>query len=216
MSGQTDTVISTILQQIEQGDLNPGDIVNEDELISSLSISRTPLREALLKLEAIGLVQRQPRKGAVIFKPTLEEFLGILEVHAHLEGQAAGLAARRLSSERGKQLENAVIACEAHQKNHGDDNPDAYYQLNIAFHKTVAEAAGNPFLLELIKSNARKLMAYYRARYHYVGAISSSAQEHRKIAELIVSRQSLEAQEAMMAHVQFDQLTAMDLIAALG
>ena len=77
MSGQTDTVINTILENIDRGLLNPGDVVQEEELIAELGISRTPMREALLKLESTGLVQRQPRKGALIFKPTLEEFLGI-------------------------------------------------------------------------------------------------------------------------------------------
>ncbi len=216
MSGQTDTVINTILENIDRGLLNPGDVVQEEELIAELGISRTPMREALLKLESTGLVQRQPRKGALIFKPTLEEFLGILEVHAHLEGQAAGLAARRLSAERGKLLEKAVVDCEVHQRKFGDENSDKYYQLNLEFHKTIAEAAGNHFLLELIKSNARKLMAYYRARYKFSGAIADSALDHRKIAELIVSRKSDEAQKAMTKHVQFDQLTAMDLLAALG
>jgi DNA-binding GntR family transcriptional regulator len=216
MSGQTQTVIQTILQSIDAGELNPGDVVQEDALINALGISRTPMREALIQLEASGLVQRQSRKGAVIFKPTLEEFLGILEVHAHLEGQAAGLAARRLSVERGKLLEKAVCDCEDHQRKYGDENPDKYYQLNLQFHKTIAEAAGNPFLLELVKSNARKLMAYYRARYKFAGAIADSALDHREIANLIVSRKSEEAQKAMIKHVEFDQLTVMDLLAALG
>jgi DNA-binding GntR family transcriptional regulator len=51
-------------------------------------------------------------------------------------------------------------------------------------HETVALAAGNPFLTEMIKTNARKLLAFYRARYRYAGAIASSAREHRAIADL--------------------------------
>ena len=214
MSVQSSIVIEEILHQIDQGQLDPGDVIAEDALQLQLNISRTPVREALLKLEANGLVQRLPRKGTIVFKPTLEEFLSILEVHANLEGQAAGLAARRLSRERGKALEKAVIACEAHHINKGEKDGAGYYQLNLDFHRTVAEAAGNTFLLEMVKSNARKLMAYYRARYRFAGVIADSVHEHRAIATAILDRNSTDAEQLMSDHVLFDQVTAMDLLAS--
>ncbi|MEH6831067.1 MAG: GntR family transcriptional regulator [Sulfitobacter sp.] len=214
MASQTRMVMDTILNKIDTGTLNPGDVIAEDALIEELEISRTPLREALLQLEAHGLVTRQPRKGVVVFKPTLEEFLAILEVHAKLEGQAAGLAARRLSPTRRDALREVVDKCAAHEAQHGDRNHDAYYQLNLDFHRIVGEASGNPFLLDMIKSNARKLMAYYRARYRTVGAVKASALEHASIAEAIITRQSDEAEALMTRHVQFDHVTAMDLLAS--
>lgn len=215
MAGQTDTIVAAILSAIESGTLNPGDMIDEGELLVAHNVSRTPVREALIQLETAGLVQRLPRKGAVVFKPTLAEFLAILEVHAKLEGQAAGLAARRLSPAMAARLEQTVVACENHAATYGDGAPDLYYQRNLQFHRVVAEAAGNPFLLDLIKTNARKLMAYYRARYRYAGAIADSARDHRAIATLIVARDS-GAEAAMARHVAFDQVTAMDLLAALG
>jgi len=216
MAGQTDTLLSTILGWIDLGRLNPGDVIDEGALVAEFGVSRTPVREAILQLEAVGLIRRLPRKGATVFRPTLEEFLAILEVHARLEGQAAGLAARRLSRAGATALEAAVSACEAHAARHGDAEPDAYYQLNLRFHESVAIAAGNPFLTEMIKTNARKLLAYYRARYRYAGAIAASAREHREIARLIVARDSAGADAAMQRHVQFDQVTAMDLLAVLA
>ncbi|MGH1575816.1 GntR family transcriptional regulator [Planktotalea sp.] len=214
MSGQSETVITNILRQIDDGVLDPGDVIAEDALQMRLGISRTPVREALLKLEALGLVQRLPRKGAIVFKPSLEEFLAILEVHAKLEGQAASLAARRLSPTRGKALENAVLACETHQINKGESDTAAYYQLNLTFHAAVAEAAGNEFLYEMVKSNARKLMAYYRARYKFRGVIKASAHEHRQISTAILDRRADDAEDLMARHVHFDQVTAMDLLAS--
>jgi len=216
MAGQTETIIAAILGAIEAGSLSPGDMIEEQSLINTHGVSRTPVREAMIQLETTGLVRRLPRKGAVVFKPTLEEFLAILEVHAKLEGQAAGLAARRLSPAHSAALEASVLACETHARTYGDGEPDRYYQLNMDFHRVVAEAAGNPFLLDMIKMNARKLMAYYRARYHYTGVIAASARDHRDIATLITARKSPEAEEAMARHVQFDQVTALDLLAALG
>jgi DNA-binding GntR family transcriptional regulator len=215
MAGQTDQVLHAILDDIDAGILNPGDMIFEAALMAGHDVSRTPVREAFIKLEAMGLITRVPRKGAIVFKPTLEEFLAILEVHAKLEGQAAGLAARRISKVGAKELEAAVVACEAHVREKGERDPDVYYQLNLEFHKTVAIVAGNAFLLEMIKVNARKLLGYYRARYRYPGAITRSAQEHREIAQLILDRQSAQAETLMVRHVQFDQVTVMDLLAVL-
>jgi len=216
MAGQTETIIAAVLADIDRGALNPGDTIDEQSLTDAHGVSRTPVREAMIQLETAGLITRHPRKGATVFRPTLEEFLAILEVHAKLEGQAAGLAARRLSRSHASALEAATAACEAHATTHGDAEPDHYYQLNLDFHRSVAEAAGNPFLLDMIKTNARKLMAYYRARYHYAGVIETSAHEHREIATLIADRRAGEAEEAMARHVSFDHVTAMDLLAALS
>lgn len=215
MAKQTETVLNAILSGIDRGELNPGDPIDENALIKKYGVSRTPLREALLRLEAMGLIVRLPRKGAVLFKPSLEEFLAILEVHARLEGQAAGLAARRMSTDVGQQLLAVVEACEKHAQDNGDGDPDGYYALNLEFHRLVGEASGNPFLLDMIKMNARKLLAYYRARYQYAGAIAQSAKEHRELADLILSHKADSAEAMMVRHVQFDRVTVMDLLAAL-
>ena len=167
MGSQTDQIVDHIVREIEQGGLMPGDVLEEKALVSQFGVSRTPVREALLQLDALGILRRKPRGGAEVFKPNLEEFLAILEVHAKLEGHAAGLAARRLSAEDGRTLEQAVRACEDHLAEHGDGEPDRYYLANLNFHRLVAVSSHNPVLLETIKVNARKLLAYYRARYRY-------------------------------------------------
>jgi DNA-binding GntR family transcriptional regulator len=212
----TPPMVARLMERIDLGLLNPGDPLDEAELAATYGVSRTPVREAILHLEAVGLVRRSPRKGATLFRPTLEEFLAILEVHAKLEGQAAGLAARRLSITGAAALESAVLACELHARDRGDADPDSYYQLNLRFHEAVALASGNAVLVEFVKTNARKLLAYYRARYRFAGVIAASAAEHRQIAGLITGRDGAGAEALMARHVQFDQVTAMDLLAALS
>ncbi len=137
MAGQTDTLIAAILEDIDAGRLAPGQEIDEAVLAARHSVSRTPIREAYIQLEASGLIRRLPRKGAVLFKPTLEEFLAIQEVHAQLEGQAAGLAARRISPVLREQLQAVVAACEAHASQKGDADPDGYYQLNLRYNAVV-------------------------------------------------------------------------------
>ena len=216
MGSQTDQIVDHIVREIEQGMLMPGDVLDEKSLVSRFGVSRTPVREALLQLDALGILRRKPRGGAEVFKPNLEEFLAILEVHAKLEGHAAGLAARRLSADDGRALERACLACDRHLAEHGDADPDLYYLANLEFHRQVAVSSHNPVLFETIKVNARKLLAYYRARYRYKGSIAKSAEEHRKIAERIMDRDSAAAEEMMVSHVMFDTVTAMDLIAVLS
>ena len=137
-------------------------------------------------------------------------------MHAKLEGQAAGLAARRLSRQGAEELEAAVRACEDHAAKSPDADPDGYYQHNLRFHACIAHASGNAVLVDALKTNARKLLAYYRARYRFQGAIAASATEHRDISRLILGRDSAGAEARMQRHVQFDQVTAMDLLAALS
>ena len=216
MAGQSEQLLNAILSDIDAGRLSPGDVLDEAGLVARHNVSRTPVREVLIQLETAGLIRRLPRKGAVLFKPTLEEFLAILEVHAKLEGQAAGLAARRMTKAQAAELERIVSACEAHAAEKGDGDPDGYYQLNLRFHEVIALGSGNPFLVEMIKTNARKLMAYYRARYRYPGSIAQSAKDHRRLAGLIEAHDSAAAEAEMAAHVQFDQVTVMDLLAVLG
>ncbi|MGV3552059.1 GntR family transcriptional regulator [Rhizobium sp.] len=216
MGSQTEQIVDNIVREIEQGLLMPGDVLEEKALVGKFGVSRTPVREALLQLDALGILRRKARGGAEVFKPNLEEFLAILEVNAKLEGHAAGLAARRLSAEDGRALEQAVRDCDGHLAEHGETEPDRYYLANLNFHRLVAISSHNPVLLETIKINARKLMAYYRARYRYKGSIPKSALEHRKIAELIMDRDPTAAEEMMVTHVMFDSVTAMDLIAVLS
>jgi DNA-binding GntR family transcriptional regulator len=213
MAGQTDAIVATLVDRIDAGLLAPGAALDEQRLAAEFGVSRTPVREALLTLEALGILTRRPRGGATVFRPDAAQFLAILEVHAGLEGWAAGLAARRLTGVGAEGIARALAACEAHLARHGEAEGDAYYQCNMRFHAAVAEASGNRELLEQIKTNARRLMAYYRRRYRIRGSIAASVDDHRRIVAVIEAGDAAGAGALMAAHVQFDSATAMDLLA---
>lgn len=216
MAGQTGTVVDLIIAMIDGGELLPGNAVDEKEMMRLCGVSRTPVREALIRLEAAGLIQRHARKGAVIFQPTVAEFLTILEVHANLESFAAGLAAQRITDDLKAELKANVEACERHAADHGNAQPSGYYQLNLQFHEIVVRAARNDVLADMVKTNARKLMAYYRMRYRNPGASELSAQEHAQIAEHILAHRVVEAATAMLEHFNYDRPTVTNLIASVG
>jgi DNA-binding GntR family transcriptional regulator len=215
MANQTDILLTKILDRIERGTLSPGDVLEEKKLCADFQLSRTPVREVLIRLETLGMVKRKPRGGAVLFKPRIDEFLAILEVHAKLEGQAAALAARRIDQQGAKALRKALLACETHLKQYGEARPDDYYRCNLDFHKAVAHSARNDVLYGVIASNAYKLLAYYRARYAYKGSIPASVAEHQLITAAILDRDTEKAESLMARHVNFDSVTAMDLVAML-
>ena len=213
---QTDAVVETILLRIEDGTLMPGDAIEEKDLIEACGVSRTPVREALIQLEADGLVVRHARKGVSLFRPNTDEFLSILEVHATLEAQAAELAAERLSLAAEATIEACTKACERFAKDADPANHNEYYNLNRLYHAAIADASCNIYLVDLIKLNARKLMAHYRLRYRTPGAIEQSAQEHRVISDRIFARDSSGARAAMFAHFNYERETVMHMIASLS
>lgn len=212
---QTASVSDTIIAWIDAGCVLPGDPIDEKQLMHSCGVSRTPVREALIQLEADGLLVRHPRKGMHLFHPTVEEFLSILEVHATLEAHAAQLAALRISPAQSTQLQEAVHACEAFAATGNLEDHAQYYALNLHFHEGVASASANPFLIDLIKLNARKLMAYYRLRYRTPGAIETSAAQHGAIAARIAARDPEGARTLMAAHFNYDRETVMHMLASV-
>lgn len=203
------------MTRIEDGTLMPGDHLDEKDLIEACSVSRTPVREALIQLEADGLAVRHPRKGVSLFRPDTDQFLAILEVHANLEAHAAELAAERISPAQTDNLKACTEACTAFATQQAAEQHQAYYNLNRLYHAAIAEAAANSYLTEMIKLNARKLMAHYRLRYRMPGAIEGSAQEHRDITTRILDRDGPGARAAMLAHFNYERETVMHMIASV-
>lgn len=212
---QTAAVIAEVLQRIEDGALMPGAPIDERNLMERCNVSRTPIREALIQLEAGGLIVRHPRKGAHLFRPTTDEFLAILEIHTNLEAHAAELAAQRMLPAAEAELRGAVAACSEFAASAPVSEPARYYALNLEFHRIIAEAAGNPFLTDMIKMNARKLMTHYRLRYRTPGAVQASAREHEEIAMHILARDPAKARACMIRHFNYDRETVMHMIASV-
>ena len=119
---------------IEHGRLSPGDRLDEQTLAERFEVSRTPAREALLQLAAAGIVRLVPRQGAVVSSVSPQLAIGMVEVLTALEAEAAGLAARRMSSAEKAQLAKLHLASQAAVKRL--DSP-AYIKNNAAFHAAI-------------------------------------------------------------------------------
>lgn len=156
-----DVVFNTLRQAILKGDMEPGERLMEIKLASKLGVSRTPIREAIRKLELEGLVNMIPRKGAVVASISEKDMRDVLEVRITLEELAVSLAVENMSADdlaelkkAGKAFEEAVISKDIVE----------IVEADVVFHDIVYNCTGNNRLIQLI-SNLREQMYRYRLEY---------------------------------------------------
>ena len=156
-----DVVFNTLRQAILKGELAPGERLMEIQLAQKLGVSRTPIREAIRKLELEGLVLMIPRKGAEVAKISEKSLRDVLEVRRSLEELAAELACQRMDAEALKDLEDAqkafIQAVES-----GETMTMA--EADEHFHDVIYMGTGNTRLVQIL-NNLREQMYRYRLEY---------------------------------------------------
>ena len=193
-----DVVFQTLRQAILRGELKPGERLMEIHLAQKLGVSRTPVREAIRKLELEGLVLMIPRKGAVVAEITVTDLEDVLEVRMALEELAVKLACRKITEE---QLNAMRQREEIFRKSLYGDDVAACAQADMEFHDAIYAATGNSRLVQIL-NNLREQM--YRYRFVYLKDISQHeklVEEHREILECILQRDKKKASEAAKKHI---------------
>ena len=177
-----DVVFENLREAILEGRLKPGQRLMEVQLAEQLGVSRTPVREAIRKLELEGLVIMLPRKGAYVANMSLKDVIDVLEVRASLEGLAASLAAQRMNADDIKKLEK--IAKE-YEKSIKDSDLETSLIKDVEFHECIFKAANNKKLTQVINSLWEQV---YRFRVTYISDYDSSLSiisEHKLILDAI-------------------------------
>jgi len=192
------SVRDAIEQDIVTGFYSPGDRLDEASLAARHQVSRTPVREALIQLNTMGLVKMVPNRGAFVTQLTVTELVEMFEVMGELEAMCARLAARRIRPEQLKQLEEAQQACATAQQ---AGNSDDYYYANAEFHRLIYEASGNGFLAENAHALQRRLKPYRRLQLRVPGRVNSSLAEHEEVLAAIRAHDDARARDAMRNHV---------------
>jgi len=185
--------------EIVEGLLKPGDKLDEVALAARLRASRTPVREALRALAAVGLVNIRPRIGATVDRPTVSQVIELFEVVAELEGVAARLAAERGEDDALAAVAAAHDACTSAARLGA---ADAYYAANALLHRAIWEAAGNRTLVGQILAADKRLAPYRRYITFRPGRTQTALAEHEAIASAIQARKGEAAAQAMRAHVR--------------
>lgn len=204
-----DVVFNTLRQAILRGELKPGERLMEIQLANKLGVSRTPIREAIRKLELEGLVLMIPRKGAEVAEITEKNMLDVLEVRKALEELSVQLACDRISK---GQIEELKVAAKEFQQVLKSGDVTRIAEADVKFHDIIFAATDNQRLISLL-NNLREQM--YRFRVEYLkqkDCYPKLMEEHDMIIEMIEKRKKKEAGEIIGKHIDNQASTVSDVI----
>lgn len=204
-----DVVFNTLRQAILRGELKPGERLMEIQLANKLGVSRTPIREAIRKLELEGLVLMIPRRGAEVAEITEKSLRDVLEVRGALEELAVKLACQKITDEQIQELRTAEKEFEMALSS-GDVT--VYAEADVKFHDVIYRATDNQRLIQLL-FNLREQM--YRYRVEYLKREESHGNlliEHKKIIETITNRDMDAAVDAVCQHIDNQVSAVIDTI----
>jgi DNA-binding GntR family transcriptional regulator len=193
-------IVKILQDDILSGFYKPGERIREEELVSRLDVSRTPIREALLVLEQEGLVEIKPHRGVFVASFTPNEIVELLRIEAAVEGLAASLAAENASEEEIEALENLLQEAEAHVSN--GFAPEDFYAYDREFHHLLISSTGSEKIIRVLE---KQLSQIYLCRYYTYSApnrFPHSIKEHRHIVECIKQRKPELAEHAARNHLE--------------
>jgi DNA-binding GntR family transcriptional regulator len=193
-----DEVAATLREQIFDGTLTPGSFLDEAALCERLSISRTPLREALKVLTAEGLLRHEPRRGCFVNEVTERDLDEIFPVIALLEGRCAYEAARNASDAELHELDALHERLVRHAKARRIND---YYATNHIIHEAIIKLADNKWLAQVI-GDLRKILKLARLQQlHAPGRLDQSLSEHLAVFAALKARDCEGADAAMRTHM---------------
>lgn len=192
-------VFESLREAIIQGRLRPGERLMELQLAEELGVSRTPVREAIRKLELEGFVVMVPRKGAYVAGITDKDITEVFEVRAALEALAAGLACERITEEEMERLERSVV-----QISELTERPDieALVQEDAEFHETIYRASRNKRLSQILTNLQEQIQRFRLTTLSRPGRTRQALEEHKQIVEAISERQIELAQRLAWEHIE--------------
>lgn len=186
-----------LIAAIKSGDVMPGDRVREEEIAARINLSRTPVREALRRLEADGIIEHRPRSGAVIRQLSHSEIVELYEMRVVLERTATNLAAQHGVAAEFNMLQtlNEQIAKEI-------ADPNAAAETNRKFHRILYKAGRNRFLLDSARALDNSLLLLGPTTFTDEERIDLVVKQHQNIIDALKSRDAYAASAAAEAHLQ--------------
>ncbi|MGB7630691.1 MAG: GntR family transcriptional regulator [Candidatus Deferrimicrobium sp.] len=194
-----DKALAVLRQAIVHLKYSPGSVVSEAELIATVGLGRTPVREAVGRLEQEGFVAVLPRKGILITPITLLDLQTLCELRMELEGLGARLAAERRTPAQLEELQTmfkgapALIAA--------NDLPQLL-DLDRDFHMLLAQSTKNRYLEETLSRLYSNSLRYWYISFSHAGFLDEVLQEHEVIIASVAEQRGQEAEAAMRHHVR--------------
>lgn len=206
-------VFETLRDAIINQTLEPGERLMEIQLAEEMGVSRTPVREAIRKLELEGLVVMVPRKGAYVAGISVKDIHEVFEVRASLEGLAASLAAQRMTNEELDEMERSLFI-EAGEIE--GNNLRSIVEIDTTFHDLLYKAARNEKLLQMVNNLQEQLQRFRSASLARPGRSKTALDEHRKILEALALRDAKLAQKLAIEHIENAETAMMESIESQG
>ncbi|MDY3983784.1 MAG: GntR family transcriptional regulator [Veillonellaceae bacterium] len=201
-----EVVCETLREAIRDGVLKPGERLMEIPLAEELGVSRTPIREAIRKLEQEGFVVMVPRRGAYVADISLKDITQVFEIRSALEELAAGLAAERITPDETEKLERLLVEIGNDMEQH---NMDKIVETDINFHEVLYKASRNDRLVEIL-NNLREQTSRFRAMsMNQPGRLIKTWEEHRLLVEAITSGNAKKAREVARLHMEHSEHTLL-------
>ncbi len=202
-----DVVFKKLRQEILLGDLAPGDRLMELHLAQRLGVSRTPIREAIRKLELEGLVTMLPRRGAEVAQISEKDLRDVLQVRTSLEQLAVRLACERMDEETLAQLKQACVHfAEVTRRK----DMTAITRADVELHDVIIRSTGNRKLEQMISNLSEQM---YRYRFEYIKDATYHTlliEEHGRIYQSIADRDAARAEKEIAVHIENQCQTIMD------
>jgi DNA-binding GntR family transcriptional regulator len=200
-STAVETVIAAITDGVKEGRYAPGQRLVEADLTADLGISRGPLREALGRLAAEGVLEIEPYRGAVVRRLGREDVQDLFQVRGVLEGEAARLAASRIEEGENRRLLEREITMIDGFRTRGDTL--AYMDENERFHELIVELSGSRLLARLIPQlQVHAFRLLFRRMALEDTAMENSIREHDDVTAAILAGNAKAAERAMREHVR--------------
>lgn len=189
-----------ILRQAILGEqLKPGERLVERKIAMQLGVSRTPVREAIRKLESEGLLRHVPRKGVVVTRLSPQDAWEIYQIRAVLEGLAARMAAEWITQEEVEHIEKLIAEMEK-----AVESKDLSYlnELNSRFNDAIYGASRSPRLKQMITNLYDYIVSFARIGYNLPGRIQEVLAEHKALFDAIKKGDVEEAERVARRHVE--------------
>ncbi|MBO6757355.1 MAG: GntR family transcriptional regulator [Roseibium sp.] len=194
----TERLEAALVEEIATGQIAPGERLDESVLAQRFGMSRTPVREALNRLVAQGILVPGEKRGVRVAEYTHEELAQIFEAMHEIEAVCAQLAAKRLSLLSRARIETAQAGCLAAAEQ--GDIP-AYLRANEALHMAIYDATENPFIKQMATEFRRRTGPFRAKKFRTKADLIASAQSHMPLIEKIFSTDSHGADAIMRSHM---------------
>ncbi len=199
-------VYEFLRRRILSGELPPQSRIKEQEVAAQLGISRTPVREALARLETEGFVQSSPRRGAVVCRVELDEIDEIYEIRAALERLVAKRACERATEVEIEEMDRELLCAEMELAS-GDLYAAGKHTLQ--FHALLNRTSRSPRLVAMLRSLDERLGAFRNRSMHQPGRAEGAMRQHRAILEALRRRDVREMQRWIEEHAERGRLSAI-------